>query len=608
MKNQIKIKGFLITIENIVGSIRKGVDDNGEPWSTEMKHPYGYIENTIGADGDGVDVFLGADTESEFDVFVINQVRDGTNIFDEHKVMFGFKNIEDARSAYYENYQDGWNGLGSIIAYSLSEFSVWIKNKRKTKNPINKVNMVDESRIKTIQMFGEVVEGKTLEALKKQAGDPDSFDILVVEIASPGGSVSEGLEIMVWLDMLSQGGKQIVTVVVANAYSIASLIMLSADMRLISKHGEVMVHNPMVPQLEYANANELEEYVNELRGLEKMMYDLYQIFTGLEVEQIKSLMDSETYLSPDDSVKNGFADTVVDIKKRSFEMTVNLKTEINMSKTFNVLNRVIAMVNKSDFVNQLYYSQDGGEVEIFQADPATYKIGDRVDAEDGEMILSDGAKLIVKGGVIENIDRSVEEVPTAEVETEEAVPVEGPITEVGDEDTLLEVIEATPEVAPVIEPASAEFNTGPAPVEPTVTPTPGKAKGDMPGKVIEVAETKTTTETIAEVAPEVTPAAEPMAVVEAPAVPAPVSVDIEDLKALFEDRLAKLEAKVVEAEAKAVEADMKATKFEDLATKAIDGIYKNTTSAFVPEAKAVVKSTSELRGSIFSQMKQKAGL
>ena len=89
----------------------------------------------------------------------------------------------------------------------------------------------------------------------------------------------------------------------ANAYSIASLIMLSADMRFISKHGEVMVHNPMVPEIEYANANDLQKYVDELRGLESMMYELYQVFTGLGQEQIKSLMDKESYLSPDDSVK-----------------------------------------------------------------------------------------------------------------------------------------------------------------------------------------------------------------------------------------------------------------------------------------------------------------
>jgi len=609
MKNIKKIKGFSIVIENIVGSIRKGTSSDGTEWSTEMKHQYGFFEGSKGSDGDEVDVFIGPNTESNFNVFVINQVQDGTNIFDEHKVMFGFENVESATKAYYDNYEDGWKGLGNIKTYSLGNFRNWLNDGEKTIHPINKnIDMAEEARIKTIQMFGEVVEGKTLQSLKDQAGDLSSFDTLVVEIASPGGSVSEGLEIMVWLDMLSQQGKEIVTVVVANAYSIASLIMLSADMRFISKHGEVMVHNPMVPEIEYANANDLQKYVNELRSLEGMMYDLYQVFTGLDKEQIKSLMDNETYLSPDESVKNGFADTVIDIKKRSFQMAVNIKTEINMSKTFNMLNRVIAAVNKSDVVNQLYHTNDGSQIEIYQADPSTYKVGDRVNIDEGEITLSDGAKLIVKGGIIEDINRDVEVAPESEevTETPEGETVIEPAIE---EPGIVEsIIEAPEKEAPM-----AEFNEGPAPAgEPIVAPTeePVKAKDAMPAKVVEVAETKTTTETVAEVAPDVEPEAMSPEV-------EPEAIEVEDKYQALVDRMAKLEAKNVEAEARATEAEAKAkeveaklvnaSKFEDLATQAIDGIYKNTASSFNPAAKAVAE-IKESKGSLFSQMKEKAGL
>jgi ATP-dependent protease ClpP protease subunit len=466
-----------------------------------------------------------------------------------------------------------------------------------------------EDRIKVIQMFGEVVEGETYNSLKKQAGDLNSFDTLVIEIASPGGSVAEGLEIMVWFDMLSQSGKHIITVVVANAYSIASLIMLSANMKLISKHGEVMVHNPMVPELQYANANDLQQYVDSLRGLEGMMYELYQVFTGLEQEQIKSLMDNETYLSPDEAVKHGFADTVIDIKKRSFEMVVNLKNEINMSKTFNILNKVIAMVNKSDIVNQLYHTQEGSEIEIFQADPSTYKKGDRVNVDEGEIQLSDGAKLIVKGGIIEEIERSVEVAPEVAPEGETAVE---------------EIVETPAEVPTEVIPEAVEggdFNTGPAPVEEAP-----KAKDAMPAKVTEVTESVTTKETLAAPeAPVVAPIEAPVeAVVEAVIAPEVEAVEVEveakveeaeakaeapDMTAVL-DRIAKLEAKADEAEARATKAEaalINASKFEDLATEAIDGIYKSTASSFAPEAKATVEAKAQ-KGSIFSTAKRNAGL
>ena len=606
--NRKLIKGFPIIIENTIGSIRKGIDEDGNAWSTQMKNEYGYFENTIGADGDGVDCFLGPVVDSNFSVYVINQnSKDGS--FDETKTMFGFESREKAKQAYLNNYQDDWQGFDSMITYSLSEFKSWLNNKGETIHPAKQINMnveaADEDRTKVIEMFGEVIEGETLKNLQEQAGDPNSFDILVIEIASPGGSVSEGLEIMVWLDKLSQSGKKIVTCVVANAYSIASLIMLTADMRLISKHGEVMVHNPMVPQLEYANANELQGYVDELRILENMMYDIYQMFTGLNQEQIKSLMDGETYLSPDDSIKHGFADTVIDIKKRSYEMAVNLKSEINMSKTLNILNKVIAMVNKSDFVNQLYYTQDGGEIEIYQADPATYKVGDRVQAEDGEMQLSDGAKLIVKGGVIEDINRDVEEAPIEEPAAEEVVEEVAPEA----------AVEVAPEVTEEVAPEAAEFNEGPAPEEVIEEAKAEEVAPEVAPEVVPEVATEATPEVAPEVvieeakAEEVVPEVAPVieeevkAEVVAPEVAPVVEPSFEDIVKAFEQRIAQLEE-----EAKATEAKFEnLNKFETVATTAIDSIYKNTSSSFSPEAKSVVEVSSP-KGSLFTQMKHKAGL
>ena len=188
----------------------------------------------------------------------------------------------------------------------------------------NNISQYGEGVIKVIKLHGEVSDDTTLSNLMQQAGEEKSYDTLVLEIASPGGSVAEGLDIMVWLDGLSSRGKKIVTVVTANAYSIASLIMLVAEIKLISRHGKVMVHNPMVPLLEYVNANELQQYIDNLRSLENTMYELYEFFTGLKQEQIKMLMDNETYLDPQQAVDYGFADMVVDIKPKSYEMTANI--------------------------------------------------------------------------------------------------------------------------------------------------------------------------------------------------------------------------------------------------------------------------------------------
>lgn len=131
-KGHIKINGFDVTIEQPAGSVRSGKDVNGKEWSVTMNNTYGYIRGTESVDGDHIDVFLGPDMNSDM-VYVVDQVNtDGS--FDEHKVMMGFSSLEDARSAYLSNYEDGWQGLGNITGVALDEFKKWIdSSKRKTK-------------------------------------------------------------------------------------------------------------------------------------------------------------------------------------------------------------------------------------------------------------------------------------------------------------------------------------------------------------------------------------------------------------------------------------------------------------------------------------------
>lgn len=131
-KGHIKINGFDVTIEQPAGSVCSGKDANGKEWSVTMNNTYGYIRGTKGVDGDHIDVFLGPDMNSDM-VYVVDQVNtDGS--FDEHKVMIGFSSLEDARSAYLSNYEDGWQGLGNITGVALDEFKKWIdSSKRKTK-------------------------------------------------------------------------------------------------------------------------------------------------------------------------------------------------------------------------------------------------------------------------------------------------------------------------------------------------------------------------------------------------------------------------------------------------------------------------------------------
>ena len=131
-KGHIKVDGLDITIEQPKGSIRRGTDANGKQWESEMHNTYGYIRGTEGVDGDHIDVYL-SDNPTAGNVFVVDQInKDGS--FDEHKVMYGFSDMESARQAYLSNYEEGWQGLGNITEVSKEDFKAWIdSSKRKTK-------------------------------------------------------------------------------------------------------------------------------------------------------------------------------------------------------------------------------------------------------------------------------------------------------------------------------------------------------------------------------------------------------------------------------------------------------------------------------------------
>ena len=101
-KGHIKVDGLDVTIEQPKGSIRRGTDANGNKWKSEMHNTYGYIKGTESVDGDHIDIFL-SDNPAEGNVYVVDQVnKDGS--FDEHKVMYGFADMESAEKAYLSNY------------------------------------------------------------------------------------------------------------------------------------------------------------------------------------------------------------------------------------------------------------------------------------------------------------------------------------------------------------------------------------------------------------------------------------------------------------------------------------------------------------------------
>ncbi|ELW85699.1 MULTISPECIES: PLxRFG domain-containing protein [Acinetobacter] len=151
-KGHIKVQGLDISIENPMGSERRGTDPNGKEWAHTMSDHYGYIKRTVGADSEQIDTYVGKNPDSG-QVFIVDQIDQETGNFDEHKVMLGFDSQEDATKAYQSNFDKGWK-VGQIRTMTMEQFKDWLKN-----GDTSKPSSETEQTNKVIRDLGEKIGG-----------------------------------------------------------------------------------------------------------------------------------------------------------------------------------------------------------------------------------------------------------------------------------------------------------------------------------------------------------------------------------------------------------------------------------------------------------------
>ena len=149
-KGHVQVGTFDITIEQPEGSIRRGTDADGKQWEIKMHNTYGYFRGTEGVDGDHIDVFLSNDIDgwNGRKVFVVDQYNpDGT--FDEHKVMLGFNDMDEAKSDYLANYEKGWeNGRRiTVSTTNLEDFEKWIDSSHRKTKPFSEYSSVNKETV-----------------------------------------------------------------------------------------------------------------------------------------------------------------------------------------------------------------------------------------------------------------------------------------------------------------------------------------------------------------------------------------------------------------------------------------------------------------------------
>lgn len=148
-----------------------------------------------------------------------------------------------------------------------------------------------------IGMWG--VEAKEFAASLAMIKDLKEINLF---INSPGGDVFEGMAIY---NALLTVKDKLTAHVMGMAASIASIILMAAPKRIIHSGALVMIHNPSSGV--WGTAEDLRKRAATLDMITDQMVEIYKSVTGLEEEELRKLLDDETWMDADEAVEKGFA-------------------------------------------------------------------------------------------------------------------------------------------------------------------------------------------------------------------------------------------------------------------------------------------------------------
>jgi len=145
-------------------------------------------------------------------------------------------------------------------------------------------------------------------------------DAVEIQLSSVGGLVFDGLEIF---NLIKNYEGETTARLMGIAASMGSYIPLAADKIISEPNAVMMIHNAW--GIGMGNAEDLRAEAAVLEGLSAILADAYVKKTGKSIDEIKSMMDAETWLFGQEIMDSGFVDEIVGTTDQSAK-TETVKT------------------------------------------------------------------------------------------------------------------------------------------------------------------------------------------------------------------------------------------------------------------------------------------
>ena len=154
------------------------------------------------------------------------------------------------------------------------------------------------------EALGEVSATNLSKQLAELSADVDTIN---VHISSYGGEVKEGLAIY---NALKNHKAKVRTICDGFACSIASVIFMAGEERIMNEASLLMVHNAWTYGA--GNAAELRKLADDMEKITQASVNAYMAHSSLSEEEVKALLDAETWLLPSEALEYGFATSIME--------------------------------------------------------------------------------------------------------------------------------------------------------------------------------------------------------------------------------------------------------------------------------------------------------
>lgn len=217
----------------------------------------------------------------------------------------------------------------------------------------------------TINIFGDITSmpyeefgDVSASSLIKELEEISNAKTINVHISSYGGEVKDGLAIY---NALKNHKAKVKTYVDSFACSIASVIFMAGEERIMNNASLLMIHNAWT--FAEGNAEELRKQADDLDKITNASINIYLEKINISENQLKKLMDNETWLTPEECLEMGFATKI--------ENATNSKVSQSVKK--NLINTILQHQEEINIDDEdIEINEEGGEILKFKCGKCEY--------------------------------------------------------------------------------------------------------------------------------------------------------------------------------------------------------------------------------------------